>query len=222
MPRIVDEVGRHRVGTTMSEKVRQVEYWSDRYQQGKDGWELKGPSPVIVEGVPAILEKHVSIKNVIVPGCGRGHDAHWLASQGNWDVVGLDFAPEAVAAARTLYETDLEVAQRLGYEQADVFAYAKDNPGRFDLWVDHTFLCAIDPKMRDRYMQAAANCTKMGGYFVGVIFATGKTSGPPWHCDPTEIADLAQPYFEVHSITKSEASVANRQGREWLLWGVRR
>ena len=38
-------------------------------------------------------------KTALVPGCGRGHDVHLLASHG-YRVVGLDLAPSATEAAK--------------------------------------------------------------------------------------------------------------------------
>jgi hypothetical protein len=42
---------------------------------------------------------------VAVPGCGRGHDARFLASHG-YETVGFDFAAPAVDEARRLAQRD--------------------------------------------------------------------------------------------------------------------
>jgi thiopurine S-methyltransferase len=39
---------------------------------------------------------------VLVPGCGRGHEARLLADLG-FEGIGLDFSAEAIARARQLH-----------------------------------------------------------------------------------------------------------------------
>src|SRR5512144_2380362 len=90
---------------------------------------------------------------VAVPGCGRGHDARFLARHG-YAVTGFDFAPAAVRAARTLAR--LEGAE-LTVEQRDVFGLAADYPHAFDGVWEYTCYCAIDPQRRDDYVRAMAD-----------------------------------------------------------------
>jgi SAM-dependent methyltransferase len=95
-----------------------------------------------------------------VPGCGRGHDARFLASRG-YDVVGFDFSPAAVSAARALAKRD-RVA--VTFEQRDIFTLAQDYAHAFDGVWEYTCYCAIDPLRRAAYVQTISSILKPGGW----------------------------------------------------------
>jgi SAM-dependent methyltransferase len=71
--------------------------WDRRYREGRDGWELGQPAPPLQD----FFSHHPLAPHppgrVLVPGCGRGHEARLLAELG-FAVVGLDFSAEAIAA----------------------------------------------------------------------------------------------------------------------------
>src|SRR5256885_9267446 len=65
---------------------------------------------------------------VAVPGCGRGHDARYLATRG-YAVTGFDWAPAALSAARRLARREgVDVA----FESRDMFTLGRDLPNAFD------------------------------------------------------------------------------------------
>ena len=65
-----------------------------------------------------------------VPGCGRGHDARFLAARG-YDVVGFDFSPAAITAARALAKRDrVDVT----FEPRDIFTLGRDSAHACDGW----------------------------------------------------------------------------------------
>ena len=77
-------------------------WWDQRYREGSDRWELGAPAPPL----QLFLTQHAQAPQppgrVLVPGCGRGHEAALLAGLG-FAVVGLDFSAEAVREARRLH-----------------------------------------------------------------------------------------------------------------------
>src|SRR4051794_38519244 len=82
----------------MTEPSSYVEsaYWDAQYQRGVTGWDIGGPAPAFVDLLAAPDAPPPG--RLIVPGCGRGHDALLFARAG-FDVLGVDFAPLAVAEA---------------------------------------------------------------------------------------------------------------------------
>jgi 2-polyprenyl-3-methyl-5-hydroxy-6-metoxy-1,4-benzoquinol methylase len=83
---------------------------------------------------------------VAVPGCGRGHDARLLARLGH-RVVGFDFVPEVIGAARELAKHE---RMDVTFETRDVFGLADAYPRFFDGVWEYTCFCAIDPLRRER------------------------------------------------------------------------
>src|SRR5690242_5664581 len=114
-------------------------FWDERYQIQQTPWDLGEPAPPLVD----FLEKPgaPSGGKILVPGCGRGHDALYLAGKG-FEVVGIDFAPSAVENCRQqAAERGLEGRAR--FEQHDLFKLPPDFDGAFDFAFEHTCYCAI-------------------------------------------------------------------------------
>lgn len=186
--------------------------WDQRYAEGNIPWDLQGPTP---EFVRLVEEKRLPAKGIaLVPGGGQGHDAILLAQAG-FEVDLVDFSPRAITAA-------LELAHK---SNTRLFAYLHDffalptlpyHRGRYDLLLEYTFFCAIDPALRPAYVKAVAALLKPGGRLVGLFFplATDK-EGPPFLVSREEVEALFRPYFEL-TIESPQRSVKPRAGREFL------
>ncbi len=91
--------------------------WDQRYREGADGWELGRPSPPLEQFLRVDPRRPLPPGRVLVPGCGRGHEAALLVELG-FTAIGLDFSAEAIARARELHGTELP---ELRWLQADLF-----------------------------------------------------------------------------------------------------
>ncbi|GIV24917.1 MAG: SAM-dependent methyltransferase [Bacteroidia bacterium] len=198
------------------EAVRDPAYWRKRYQEGQTGWDLGGPTPVLVD----LLEKGAfpvrPPARVLVPGCGYGHDVVLLASAG-YQVVGLDLAPEPleVLARRLPPSGQVWVGNFLTVSAQEL--------GFFDALWEYTCWCAIAPADRKVYMQQAARLLVKGGWLVGLFFplsmGEGYTGGPPFLVDLAEVQALAEEaHFRVVRREKPLSSHPARLGREALLF----
>jgi SAM-dependent methyltransferase len=186
--------------------------WENRYQSGDTPWDLQGPTP---EFLRLAEEKRLPLKGrALVPGGGRGYDAVWLAKQG-LEVDIVDFSPTALLATQELafkekvtvhaYNQDFFALPSHGYHQE-----------RYDLILEYTFFCAIDPKLRAQYVKAVASLLKPNGLFVGLFFPlqTDK-AGPPFEVSREEVKLLFNPNFRF-TTEEPKASVKPRAGREFL------
>lgn len=189
-----------------------AEAWNQRYLDANTPWDLAGPTP---EFTRLVNEKVIAPKStVLIPGGGRGHDAVMLARAG-CEVDLVDFAAEALNQA-------LELARP---SHLNVFVYRQDffklpelpyHRGCYDIMLEYTFFCAIDPALRPRYVETAAQLLKSGGRLIGLFFPliTDK-EGPPFLVSREEVEKLFRPYFNVH-IEAPQKSVKPREGREFL------
>ena len=101
-------------------------FWDQRYRDGTDGWELGQPAPPLQGFLTEDPRAPRPPARVLVPGCGRGHEAALLAQLG-FEVVGLDFSGEALAEASRLHGPE---RPGLRWLQADLFdAAALDAAG---------------------------------------------------------------------------------------------
>lgn len=194
--------------------------WDQRYRDGTDGWELGRPAPPLRDFLQRDPRRPLPPARVLVPGCGRGHEAALLAELG-FAAIGLDFSAEAIGRARQLHGEDRAELQWL---QADLFdarglAAAGIGPGSVQGVLEHTCFCAIDPAQRPAYLEAVERLLAPGGWLLGLFWCHGRDGGPPWGSDPERLerqlagAGLTRLVWEP-----AERSIADRQD-EWLgLW----
>jgi SAM-dependent methyltransferase len=192
-------------------RVSTPEFWEGLYATGGDGWELGQPAPPLQEFVDATPPPR---GRVAVPGCGRGHDARFLARRG-YDVVGFDFSPAAVTAARALATREkVDVA----FEQRDIFTLGRDYAHAFDGVWEYTCFCAIDPRRRDAYVQTMAAILKPGGWLLACFFPMRRiAAGPPFPVSRAEVQRRFGGRFRVERAQPPLRSARSRLGREWLV-----
>lgn len=191
------------------------EFWAGRYQAGETRWDHGEASPGLVD---FLKTQSYRPGMVLVPGCGRGHDARALAKAG-FDVVGLDVVPQAVEEARKLAQADGLVSIR--FEQGNFFDLPPSLRGPYDWFFEHTFFCAIDPVLRDRYVETAAGLIKPGGHLLGVFYHIQPETGPPFGTTREELLERFTSMFSLQYECVPR-SYESRKGKELLmLWRKR-
>jgi len=127
------------------------------YRLGAPRWDTGMPQPELeqlVAGRPP--------GRVLDLGCGTGADAVYLAGHG-WEAVGIDFAPEAIAAAKKK-AADAGVTAAFVLGDASRLADAGVR-GPFDLLLDVGCYHTIPAGRRDAYVAGAAAAARPGADF---------------------------------------------------------
>jgi SAM-dependent methyltransferase len=184
-------------------------FWGARYRSGDMGWDLGVPSPPFVRLDRAGI---IAPCRVAVPGCGRGWEVAYLAERG-YQVTGIDFSPEAIQATR---ERLAEAGVEAELVRGDLFDLPGDLEAAFDLVLEQTCFCAIDPVRRPEYVQAAHRLLAPGGRLIGLFYACKGEGGPPFATGPDEVRTLFKERFEIRSLAVTPHSHPRRQGEEWL------
>lgn len=187
-----------------------ADFWEQRYQDGTTRWDLGQGAPPFAH----LLSGSGAPKpgNTIVLGSGRGHDVLLFARHG-FEVVGVDYAPSAIAAATQAATTHALAAQ---FIQRDIFELLPEYAQQFDYVVEHTCFCAIDPSLRDRYVTLVNGLLKPGGQLLGLFFTHNRPGGPPYGTTPAEIQKRFSRCFTVLSLIPAPDSVESRQNEEHL------
>lgn len=184
--------------------------WEAKYQAGDTPWDKGAPSPGLID----YLAEEPVRGRVLVPGCGMGHDVRALAAAAD-EVVGIDVAPSAIAAANAFPRVGGE-----HYELVDLFNLPAEMRGSFDWVWEHTCFCAIDPKMRSAYVEAVAGALKPGGKLLAVFYLDpGNDSpdeGPPFEVSVPELDRLFLGRFESIREWPPSRAYPGREGREWM------
>ena len=199
---------------------QKADFWDTRFREGTPRWDIGMPSPTLVE-----LERTAELlpgSAVLVPGCGHGHDAIHFAKLG-YEVSAVDWSNTAV--------DDLRVRARradvpMELLRSDFFEIPAAWHETFDVWVEHTFFCAIDPSQREAYVEQVLNLLKPRGRFLGALFLTEEEvpslsinhpeEGQPFWSTPAEIERLFSPHFEIIKLERSPLAPGNRAEFEWV------
>src|SRR5215218_3801795 len=137
------------------------------YRTTTPPWVIGEPQPAVVE-----LERAGLIRGAVLDvGCGTGEHTILLTRLG-YDVLGIDFAPEAIEQARRNAEG---VGAR--FEVADALNL-RDQPG-YDTIVDSALFHIFDDGDRPRYVASLHNACRPGGLVhVLALSDAGRGFGP--------------------------------------------
>lgn len=188
------------------------DFWSARYREGQAGWDLGGPSIPLKEYIDGLTDKSIKI---LIPGAGNAHEAEYLWQQGftNTNIIDLAIEPLDNFKSRVKGFPDAQAIQ------GDFF----EHKGQYDLILEQTFFCAINPSLRGAYAKQMAAILKPGGKLVGVLFNAPKnTDQPPFGGTAEEYKTYFDPYFEYSIYEACRNSIKPRSGQEWFIELVRK
>lgn len=184
------------------------DFWDLRYAARFAPWESLG--------VPGKLRTLVAAgpapRNVLVPGCGSARDVAFLAASG-WNVLGLDFSPAALDAARMAAGPH---ASRL--REGDFFAPIAEAP--FALVYERAFLCALPRRLWSAWAARTAELVEPGGRLAGFFHFDTNDRGPPFGlASQAELDALLTPSFERIEDHAVDDSIPVFAGKErWQVW----
>jgi SAM-dependent methyltransferase len=194
-----------------------VGFWEKHYSDGAPPWDQGLPAPPLVRGLEPFIRGVNMLSSgatVLVPGCGFGHEAMYLARCG-FCVTAVDFAPAAVdGLRRRVAQAGLE----LQVIESDFFALPEIHRGAYDMVVEHTCFCAIPPDRRDEYVQVMSGLLRPRGLLLGLFFDVDDTmkNGPPFPTTSEDIHQHFESIFDIVTMEKPHDSFDKRLGREWL------
>jgi len=186
--------------------------WEQLYREGETPWEKGAAHPALIQW----LGENSLSGRVLVPGCGLGYDVRALAAIGA-EVLGLDIAPFAIAAARAFPRRGHE-----SYVLGDFFDPGAVR-GKFNGIFEHTCFCAIRPDRRGEYASRVADLLEPGGRLLAIFFLNPDhdEEGPPYGCQLDELDSLFSPNFELVDERDGLSTFPGREGRELLRLLVR-
>ncbi len=180
-------------------------YWNNQYEAGKTGWDLGMAAPALVRYIDQLKDKSARI---LIPGCGNAYEAQYLLDQGFTNITLIDIAPALVKQLQEKYSGNGNINIVLG----DFFEFQ----GQFDVIIEQTFFCAIQPYMRSEYVKQMRKLLSPDGELAGLLFDTRfDFDGPPFggcKCEYTPIFDEGG--LRVDEMEITEYSAKPRAGTE--------
>ncbi len=180
-----------------------AEYWDERYVEKTWGWDIGYASPALVE----YATLHDTDEAIFIPGCGHAYEAEALWKKGFRNITLMDFSPTAKSNFLQRVPDFPEEQFKVG----DFF----EHEGSYDLILEQTFFCALDPSLRDRYASKMHELLHPKGRLAGVLFNFPLTEkGPPFGGSEEEYRERFEPHFEIVNIQMCYNSIEPRQGNE--------
>lgn len=183
-------------------------YWNNRYLAGQTGWDIGYASTPLKTYIDQLADKSMRI---LVPGCGNAYEVKYLLEQGFENITVIDIAPALTAALEK--ELHIYLGTKLSVITGDFFSLS----GHFDLVLEQTFFCALDPSLREAYVQKMHMLLKPEGKLAGVLFNREFAGGPPFGGSLAEYQILFAPYFEVKKMEPCYNSIESRNSSELFI-----
>lgn len=186
-------------------KIPNKEFWEQKYGKGDTGWDIGCISTPLKEYIDQLTDKDLKI---LIPGAGNAYELLYLVEKGFTNVFVIDIARQPLEniKKRMPYFPEHQILE------GNFFDLALNN---FDLILEQTFFCALDPGLRPAYVNKMKQLLKPSGKLAGLLFNFPLTeSGPPFGGSATEYRSLFKAYFKIKTLETARNSIKPRAGKE--------
>ncbi len=180
-------------------------FWDNKYANDKLGWDIGYISTPLKTYIDQLSNKN---SKILIPGAGNGYEVEYLFNRGFSNIHVVDIAQRPLDNLKKripLFPKDQLI-------HTDFFNLQESD---FDLILEQTFFCALDPSLRETYAIKMNNLLHKNGKIVGLFFdfpLTGK--GPPFGGDINEYKKLFIEYFNIKTLERAYNSIKPRKGNE--------
>jgi thiopurine S-methyltransferase len=180
------------------------DFWDNKYKANKTGWDLGEISPPLKTYFDQITNKDLKI---LIPGGGNSYEAEYLIDNGFKNVCVVDLSLTALENIKTRVP-NFPKSQLIhaNFFELDI---------AFDLVIEQTFFCAIDPDLRENYALKMKELLHENGKLVGLLFdAELNEDHPPFGGSQQEYKGYFESHFEMDIFEMCYNSYHNRNGME--------
>lgn len=183
------------------------QFWSERYKINKIGWDTGTITTPLKDYIDQLTNKNIKI---LIPGAGNSYEAEYLYNKGFTNVYVIDLVKQPL-------ENLIKRIPNFPKEQLlqGNFFNLKDE---FDLIIEQTFFCALNPKFRDNYVSKMNDILKYNGKIIGLLFNFPLTEeGPPFGGSKEEYINRFSPFFNIKTIETAYNSIKPRAKKELFI-----
>lgn len=179
-------------------------FWESKYEKNKTGWDIGEISKPLKTYIDQLDNKSLKF---LIPGGGNCYEAEYLHEQGFKNVHVIDIANQPLLNLKNRFPDFPE--QNLIND--DFF----NQEGLYDLIIEQTFFCALNPTLRKSYVNKMYDLLNTKGKIVGLLFDFELTTeGPPFGGSIIEYIELFYEKFEIKVLERCYNSIKPRDGRE--------
>ncbi len=183
-------------------------YWSNRYTNQATAWDTGAITTPIKNYIDQLTDKEISI---LIPGCGNSYEAAYLLENGFRNITLIDISSVLCEMLNIQFAAYLNKGIQIVC--GDFF----EHHALYDLIIEQTFFCALDPTFRNSYAAKMQQLLKPSGKLVGVLFNKQFVGGPPFGGSESEYRELFQPWFKIEIMAECYNSIAPRSGAEMFI-----
>lgn len=183
-----------------------VDFWEDKWNTSNIGWDLGEVSPPIKQYIDQINDKSIKI---LIPGCGNGYEVEYLVNNGFTNVHLVEISIGAINS----FKSRCPDFPNNRIIHADFFTL----DGQFDLIIEQTFFCAIEPTFRENYVEQMTKLLKKGGKLIGLLFNTYFSDGPPFGGNINLYESLFSDSLKIEIMETAYNSIKPRNGSELFI-----
>lgn len=185
-----------------------AEYWDNRYRTGQTAWDIGSISTPLKIYIDQLTNKDLRI---LIPGAGNSYEARYLAEKGFSNIVIIDISATLTSALQTILPTaDYPAITIL---TGDFFTLK----GEYDLIMEQTFFCAINPILRAEYVATMQKLLSNNGRLVGLLFNKTFDTNPPFGGNIDEYRQLFSIGLRIICLEPCMNSIPARNGSELFL-----
>jgi methyl halide transferase len=180
-------------------------FWNDAYKAANQGWDIGYASTPMVSYFNQLSNLDLKI---LIPGAGNAYEAQYLWNKGFKNLYVCDIAKTPLENLQKRLP-DFPSTQLL---HTNFFGLSET----FDLIIEQTFFCAIEPALRPLYINKMHELLQPKGQLVGVLFDDPNLfdQHPPYKGTKEEYKKYFAPLFEFHTFELCHNSIQPRAGRE--------
>lgn len=179
-------------------------FWERKYSIEETGWDIGYASTPLITYFDQLLNRELKI---LIPGGGNCYEAEYLIEQGFKNIFVIDIAEQPLKNLKKRFPNFPD--NHLIHD--DFF----NHQGKYDLIVEQTFFCALDPVLRKKYVEKMVDLLAEKGKLAGLLFDFKLTEeGPPFGGSSEEYLKLFPPCFNIKKLEKCYNSIQPRAGRE--------
>jgi methyl halide transferase len=187
--------------------ILNADYWDSRYQTSQTGWDIGYPSPAIVSYFERLKDKNSAL---LIPGCGNAYEGEAIHNMGFTNLTLLDYAENS---KRNFLERVSGFSEN-NFITGDFF----EHKGSYDIIVEQTFFCALNPDLRSMYVDSMHELLAPGGKIVGLMFNIPLFEDhPPFGGNETDYRKLFEAKFKIQQMDVSQYSIPSRAGNELFI-----
>ena len=182
-------------------------FWNQRWKNQQTGWDIGYASTPIV----TFMEKYPNKDaRILIPGCGNAYEATYLLENGFTNLTLIDIAPIAIQNVKEKFKNNPQI----NIVHGDFF----EHKGEYDLLIEQTFFCALEPNLRSDYVNQASSLLADGGEIMGLLFGKEfENQGPPFGGSIDEYNLLFDKLFVIEIMEPCYNSIAPREGSELFI-----